>query len=290
MPTRPRSGANTPSPCNRRSSAKPGTATGIGAATSTTGRRWDRSRAMSAASTRSRSPGPSYPAARRRARAVRAMSAVNAQLVSRSEGLVQLFTPPFDRTPHDPGYIKAYPPGLRENGGQYTHAAMWSHARVCAARGRRSGGRAVLAAQPDQSCEHARGDSPLQGRALCRLRGCVLGAGAHRPRRLDLVYGLGGLDVPHRGRRHPGNQPARRRASDRSLHSAHLAGIRDHLQARLVALSHRGGEPARREPRNHSRLARRARYPGHALRYRASRTMARITTCASRSGEASAVT
>jgi cyclic beta-1,2-glucan synthetase len=59
-------------------------------------------------------------------RAVKAMSAVNAQLVSRSEGLVRLFTPPFDRTPHDPGYIKAYPPGLRENGGQYTHAAMWS--------------------------------------------------------------------------------------------------------------------------------------------------------------------
>jgi cyclic beta-1,2-glucan synthetase len=59
------------------------------------------------------------------ARAARAMSAVNAQLVSRSEGLVELFTPPFDRSPHDPGYIKAYPPGLRENGGQYTHAAMW---------------------------------------------------------------------------------------------------------------------------------------------------------------------
>jgi cyclic beta-1,2-glucan synthetase len=38
---------------------------------------------------------------------------------------VQLFTPPFDHSAHDPGYIKAYPPGLRENGGQYTHAAMW---------------------------------------------------------------------------------------------------------------------------------------------------------------------
>jgi cyclic beta-1,2-glucan synthetase len=59
------------------------------------------------------------------ARAARAMAAVNAQLVSRNEGLVRLFTPPFDRTSHDPGYIKAYPPGLRENGGQYTHAAMW---------------------------------------------------------------------------------------------------------------------------------------------------------------------
>jgi len=39
---------------------------------------------------------------------------------------VQLFTPAFDRTAKDPGYIKAYPPGIRENGGQYTHAAMWS--------------------------------------------------------------------------------------------------------------------------------------------------------------------
>jgi cyclic beta-1,2-glucan synthetase len=60
------------------------------------------------------------------ARAARAMSAVNAQLVSPSDGLVKLFTPPFDRSVHDPGYIKAYPPGLRENGGQYTHAAMWT--------------------------------------------------------------------------------------------------------------------------------------------------------------------
>jgi cyclic beta-1,2-glucan synthetase len=58
--------------------------------------------------------------------ATRAMAAVNTQLVSRSDGLIKLFTPPFDHTPHDPGYIKAYPPGLRENGGQYTHAAVWS--------------------------------------------------------------------------------------------------------------------------------------------------------------------
>jgi cyclic beta-1,2-glucan synthetase len=60
------------------------------------------------------------------ARAVRAMSAVDAQLVSRADELVRLFTPPFDRTPYDPGYIKGYPPGIRENGGQYTHAALWS--------------------------------------------------------------------------------------------------------------------------------------------------------------------
>jgi cyclic beta-1,2-glucan synthetase len=59
-------------------------------------------------------------------RAAQSMAAVDAQLVSRGDRLVKLFTPPFDRTPHDPGYIKAYPPGLRENGGQYTHAAVWT--------------------------------------------------------------------------------------------------------------------------------------------------------------------
>ncbi len=56
----------------------------------------------------------------------RAMSAVEEYLVRRGDGLVLLFTPPFDRTPLDPGYIKGYLPGVRENGGQYTHGALWS--------------------------------------------------------------------------------------------------------------------------------------------------------------------
>jgi cyclic beta-1,2-glucan synthetase len=60
------------------------------------------------------------------ARAARAMAAVERELIAPGEGLALLFTPPFDKTPLDPGYIKGYPPGLRENGGQYTHAALWS--------------------------------------------------------------------------------------------------------------------------------------------------------------------
>jgi cyclic beta-1,2-glucan synthetase len=59
-------------------------------------------------------------------RAAAAMAAVDEYLVRREDGLVLLFTPPFDRTPLDPGYIKGYPPGIRENGGQYTHGALWS--------------------------------------------------------------------------------------------------------------------------------------------------------------------
>jgi cyclic beta-1,2-glucan synthetase len=54
------------------------------------------------------------------------MAAVEQHLIRPADGLALLFTPPFDRTPLDPGYIKGYPPGIRENGGQYTHAAAWS--------------------------------------------------------------------------------------------------------------------------------------------------------------------
>jgi cyclic beta-1,2-glucan synthetase len=61
-----------------------------------------------------------------RARAVQAMAALDSQLVHRGDRLALLFTPPFDKTALDPGYIKGYPPGIRENGGQYTHAAAWS--------------------------------------------------------------------------------------------------------------------------------------------------------------------
>jgi cyclic beta-1,2-glucan glucanotransferase len=60
------------------------------------------------------------------ARASRAMAAVERELIRPRDRLALLFTPPFDQTPLDPGYIKGYPPGIRENGGQYTHAAVWS--------------------------------------------------------------------------------------------------------------------------------------------------------------------
>jgi len=60
-----------------------------------------------------------------KARAERAMDAVRTKLIRRGSGVVLLLAPPWDRSPQDPGYIKGYPPGVRENGGQYTHAAVW---------------------------------------------------------------------------------------------------------------------------------------------------------------------
>ncbi len=60
------------------------------------------------------------------ARASRAMAAVEEYLVRPGDGLILLFTPPFDHSGLNPGYIQGYVPGVRENGGQYTHAAAWS--------------------------------------------------------------------------------------------------------------------------------------------------------------------
>jgi cyclic beta-1,2-glucan synthetase len=54
------------------------------------------------------------------------MASVERELIRPMDHLALLFTPPFDKTPLEPGYIKGYPPGIRENGGQYTHAALWS--------------------------------------------------------------------------------------------------------------------------------------------------------------------
>jgi cyclic beta-1,2-glucan synthetase len=59
-------------------------------------------------------------------RSRRAMEAVDERLVRREHGLIQLLDPPFDKSDLNPGYIKGYVPGVRENGGQYTHAAIWA--------------------------------------------------------------------------------------------------------------------------------------------------------------------
>jgi len=58
-------------------------------------------------------------------RARRAMQSANKYLVKKEDQIIQLFDPPFDKSEMNPGYIKGYVPGVRENGGQYTHAAIW---------------------------------------------------------------------------------------------------------------------------------------------------------------------
>jgi cellobiose phosphorylase len=58
-------------------------------------------------------------------RTVLAMDSLEEHLMLKEEGIIKLLTPPFDKGEAEPGYIKGYVPGVRENGGQYTHAAAW---------------------------------------------------------------------------------------------------------------------------------------------------------------------
>jgi cyclic beta-1,2-glucan synthetase len=82
-----------------------------------------------------------------------AMASLETHLVREAERVMMLLTPPFDRTPRDPGYIKGYLPGVRENGAQYTHAALWA---VMATALREDGNRAFELYQMLNPLTHAR--------------------------------------------------------------------------------------------------------------------------------------
>jgi cyclic beta-1,2-glucan synthetase len=86
-------------------------------------------------------------------RADQALESAWKHLVRQEDGLVLLFEPPFDKSEPSPGYIKGYPPGVRENGGQYTHAALWM-AMAMARKG--DGERAVQLLLMLNPIEHAR--------------------------------------------------------------------------------------------------------------------------------------
>jgi cyclic beta-1,2-glucan synthetase len=85
-------------------------------------------------------------------RQIRAMQSLEERLVDEDARLIKLLTPPFDKTPNDPGYIKGYLPGVRENGAQYTHAALWA---VLAVALRGDGDRALQLFQMINPLSHA---------------------------------------------------------------------------------------------------------------------------------------
>ncbi len=187
------------------------------------------------------------------ARAARAMAAVEEYLVRREDRqLVLLFTPPFDRTPLDPGYIKGYPPGVRENGGQYTHAAIWSRDGLRRARRRRQGRRAVLDPEPDQ---HARARGP-ESTATRSSPTSWPPTSTPSPRTSAAAAGPG-TPAPRAGCTAPASSGIlgfRLRGatlSHRPLHPARLARLRDHvpLPRRRVFDHHR--KPPRRDARSH---------------------------------------
>ncbi len=217
-------------------------------------------------------------------RAARAMAAVEEQLVRRGDGLVLLFTPPFDRTALEPGYIKGYVPGIRENGGQYTHAATWVVQRLRGPGRRRQGRRAV---------RHAQSDPPRPGRAPASHRYKV------EP---YVVAGDVYAAPPHVGRGgwtwYTGSAGWLYRAGVESILGFRLRGsvlhldpciprawpqLRAHVSLPLGALRDRGRESARRDARRVDRRARRSgdrrrRHRAGGRRYHAPRARrARMT-------------
>ena len=198
-----------------------------------------------ARSTRSRSHGPCSRAPRDPARASQAMEAVDRHLVRPERGLILLFDPPFDDDPRDPGYINGYLPGVRENGGQYTHAAAW----VVQATARLGRGRQRIELleilNPIRPRAGPRGGRSLQGRAVrCRGRRLSLSS-PRRAGRMDLVHRLRIMDLP--GNPRVGSRYLSLGKSHRSqaVRLARMGSIRSDLPIPISDLPDRCGKPLR---------------------------------------------
>jgi cellobiose phosphorylase len=145
-------------------------------------------------------------------RAEQGMAAVEKQLVREADKMILLFTPPFDKSAQDPGYIKGYVPGVRENGGQYTHAAIW------VAQGDGAQGRWETCCRIDaafESCRtraHACRCCEISGRALRYYGGCLCVGRSRRARRLELVHRFGELVLSRLDRGNSRLSSARRQA------------------------------------------------------------------------------
>src|SRR2546427_2584363 len=92
------------------------------------------------------------------------MDAVRTHLVRRGARVVLVLTPPFDQSAQDPGYVKGYPPGVRENGGQYTHAAVWTVMAVAPPGKGGAAGGAFPPPKPLKPNPGAPGGPPLKAR------------------------------------------------------------------------------------------------------------------------------
>ena len=151
--------------------------------------------------------------------AERAMDAVRTSLIARGSQILLLLDPPFDSSAQDPGYIKGYPPGVRENGGQYTHAAVWIVMALARLGSGDEAAELFHMLNPINHTPHGRRRRALQDRAVRDRRRRLRAAAARRTRRLELVHGIGRLDVSRRPREHPRPAPARRHVRHRPVHS-----------------------------------------------------------------------
>ena len=153
------------------------------------------------------------------------MQSVNEQLVRDSDRIVLLLTPPFDKMTPSPGYIQGYVPGVRENGGQYTHAALWT---VLAFAELGDGNRAAELFSMINPITHTRDAAALstyRAEPYVVAADRVLAGATRRTGRVDLVHRVRGLDVSGGCRIDPRPQAPRRRTARRPVHSKRVAGL-----------------------------------------------------------------
>ena len=137
------------------------------------------------------------------------MEALDAQLLQRDPPLAMLFTPPFEKSAQEPGYVKAYPRGIRENGGQYTHAAVWT-AIAFAMQGNAERAMEVFNMLNPIRRSMTRADVQRYKVEPYVVAADVYSEAPHAgTRRLDLVHRLRGLAVSRGSRMDPRFPPAR---------------------------------------------------------------------------------
>ena len=149
---------------------------------------------------------------RRRERSSTAWTRSIAGWSAATRGLIQFFDPPFDHFDHEPGYIKGYVPGVRENGGQYTHAAIWT-IMALAELGDQRAWELFRMVNPLHHGATAEAEATYKVEPYVVAADVYAVASARRPRRLDLVHRVGGLDVSPRRRIAPRNAIGRRPAA-----------------------------------------------------------------------------
>ncbi len=167
-----------------------------------------------------------------------AMESVDRRLVRRDDRLILLLDPPFDKSDLNPGYIKGYVPGVRENGGQYTHSAIWTVMATAAMGDTRAGVGTVLADQSDFARATPDGDRHLPRRTVRGGRRRLRSRAAHGPRRLDVVHRLGRLDVSPDRRVAPGPAPGSRQTALRAVPAGGLDRVQNPLSLSRDLLSH----------------------------------------------------
>ncbi len=113
------------------------------------------------------------------------MAAVDQLLVDRDAGLIKLLDPPFDTSALEPGYIKGYVPGVRENGGQYTHAAIWAAMAFAMMGDVERAWELFSMLNPIDHGSTPDGHGGLQSRALRHVRRHLRRAASYRSGRLD---------------------------------------------------------------------------------------------------------